>query len=487
VGVIKTLLLYCALLLSFFAVNGQNVGTIHPFEDSSRIFVQFNLPLGDHPLKTSTKERYLMITPPGFESTLTYFANYKRNIGFDVLVVNTNTTGKTPTSIKKYIQNQYNNPSTRPTYVLLVGDVDNLPAYEGNSSGKIKSDPITDLGYTLLEGNDYFADVFLGRFPVANEEQLKNIINKTIFMEVNMHLFDKKAKFLAGDEKKSAWNRAYMKNSFKKGHEYVIPRSFVPLGYNCQKLYQPNKIEAINALSDNPLFYIYVGHGTLTSFSGKSFYIEHSDILSAKNAVFPLVFSFACKTGNFSQTCIGEHFIREKDKGAVAYFGSSVNSQTNTDEIIQKKIFGDAFKQGERNLSAIINLGMKQFTFAIGASKKKKIIYLKAYNLLGDPSFDVKGIVNMETDEVIHPALFSVFSNPETDGFSLAYTLESNSFVQIDLYDNSKEHVRNFLQIPQQGTGIYYYNFSLTDLSPGEYIVIYKNTTKVFSSKIVKH
>ena len=485
VGALKTLLFHCAILLSFFVVNGQNFDLINLFEDSSRVYIQFNLPL-DEFSRTPAKERYLMIAPPEFESTLTYFANYKRNIGFDVQIINTNTTGKTPASIKKYIQGQYNNPSTRPTYMLLVGDVDNIPAYEGNSSGKIKNEPTTDLGYALLEGNDYFADVFLGRFPVANEEQLKNIINKTIFMEINMHLFAKKAKFLAGDEKKSAWNKIYMKNSFKKGHEYVIPRTFIPLGYDCQKLYQSNKTEAMDALNDNPLFYIYAGHGTLTSLSGKSFYIEAKDIASTKNTVFPLVFSFACKTGNFSQTCIGEIFIREKDKGAVAYFGSSVNSQTNTDEIIQKKIFGNAFKQGERNLSAIINLGMRQFASSIGAGKKKKNIYLKAYNLLGDPSFDVKGIRATETGEIIHPAIFSIFPNPETDDFSLAYTLENSSTVQIDLYDMSGVHIKRKLQIPQQKAGGYYYNFSLSDLPAGEYILCVNMEAKSFWGKIVK-
>jgi hypothetical protein len=118
-GVTKTLLLHCALLLSFFAVNGQNFNTINPFEDSSRMFVQFHSPLDELP-KISVKERYLMITPLGFENTLTYFANCKRNIGFDVQIVNTNITGKTPASIKKYIQSQYDNLLTRPTYVLLV-------------------------------------------------------------------------------------------------------------------------------------------------------------------------------------------------------------------------------------------------------------------------------------------------------------------------------------------------------------------------------
>lgn len=493
--------------------------------------------------KASHKGRYLMITPPKYESTLTYFANYKRNIGFDVIVVNTNTTGTTATSIKNYIQNRYNNTSTRPDYVLLVGDVDKIPAYEGDGSGTEIDDPLTDLGYSLLEGNDNLADVFLGRFSVSDENgeaELKNIINKTIFMEMNMHRFTKKAKFLAGDET-DVWNYNYMINQFKKGHEYVIPYSFEPLEYNCQKLYQPTQSQVVNALNDNPLFYIYSGHGSTTSFAGISFTIGSTQISNATNIVFPFVFSFACQVGNFSKTCIGEYFIRAESKGAVAYFGCSVNSQTNSDVAIEKKIFGDAFLKDEQNLKAIIDVGMRRFTYVSGIRKKVKNRYLKACNLLGDPSFDMKGngcaqsivfnhseifksgseityraddfiqnnndfiiesganvkllagnsivlkpgfraeagsnveiqivpcddgtiqksfsegksdteqnvieniiqpqideVINsiVEVDKIFYPAIFSVFPNPTSDNFSLAYTLEENSFVKIDLYNS---------------------------------------------------
>ena len=327
-----------------------------------------------------------MITPPEFDSVLTYFAHYKQGIDFDVHVVTTETTGKTVTSIKNYIQKQYDNVSTRPAYVLLVGDVDYIPAYEGDASGKVEKNPISDLGYALLEGNDLFADVFLGRFSVANEKQLKNIIDKTIYMETNMERFEKKAIFIAGDEKKGAWNRLYMKNTFKAGHDYVVRYSFIPLGYDCKKLDQPNKEEVVNALMDNSLFFVYAGHGSPTSFAGKSFDLLKKDISLTKNSVFPIVFSFACKTGNFAQKCIGEHFIKEKAKGAVAFFGSSVNSRTNADPIIEKKIFGDAFLKEAHCLSEMINLGMKRFAKAAGISKKRKEIYMKSYNLLGDPS-----------------------------------------------------------------------------------------------------
>ena len=538
--------------------------------------------------KVIAQEIYLMITPPEYESTLTYFANYKRNIGYDVKVVTTTTTGITSSSIKNYIKTQYNSTSTRPTFVLLVGDVDKIPAYEGNASGNSKNNPITDLGYSLLAGSDNLADVFLGRFSVFDVAELKNIINKTIYMEMNIHRFTKKAKFLAGSD--NSWCSTYMKNQFKKAHNYVIPYSFIPLGYNCQKLYQPNNNQAINAFNDNPLFYIYSGHGSQTSINEFSFQKVFSN---ATNTIFPFVFSFACLSGDYAypnEPCIGELLIRAKDKSAVAYFGCSVNSQTNTDVAIEKKIFGDSFKKDNQKLSAIINTGMRRFTYVIGIRKKIKNIYLKAYNLLGDPSFNTRGIgcrqdfvfnhpevfkkeakvtyradnliqnnnsfivengadvklmagnsvrllpgfqaeagsnvqiqiascgdgttlnsapdnnnydlsepteinVNydeistytvMEIDEIINPALFSVFPNPVTDDFSMAYTLEKDSFVQIDLYNMSGVHIKSFLQLSQQEAGIYYQNFSLSGFPSGLYILVFKDNSQTISSKIVK-
>jgi len=539
--------------------------------------------------KVLATEIFLMITPHAYESTLTYFANYKRNIGYDVKVVNTNTTGTTASSIKTYIQGQYNNTSTRPTYVLLVGDVDKIPAYEGDNSGEDKDNPITDLGYSLLEGNDNLADVFLGRFSVENENELINVINKTIFMEMNMHRFAKKAKFLAGID--NNWNHVYMEGEFRRGHNYVIPYSFEPLGYDCEKIYQPSSSDAyVNALSDNPLFYLYHGHGYFGSIDGRQMHYQLVD--PATNTIFPFMFSFACRTGNFAYegTCFGAYFIRAKNKGGVSFWGSSINSRTDANVIIEKKIFGDAFLKDHRKLSPMINTGMRRYTYATSVGSNIKNRLLKAYNLLGDPSIDTKGMgctqnfvfnypevfkdgakityradnliqnntdfvvesgadvklmagnsvvlkpgfkaeaganveikiipcndnttqstqgnndeeildiaenimqteieeitnYSIEKDEIFYPAQFSVFPNPTTDDFSLAYTLDNNSFVQIDLISMQGVHIKTFLQITQQEAGIYYHNFSLSGLSSGLYFLVFKSDSKTISSKIIK-
>ncbi len=246
--------------------------------------------------------------------------------------------------------------------------------------------------YARLAGDDFFADVFIGRFSVSNNIQLQNIIYKTTFMEMNLHQLEKKAKFLAGAHE--GWNSGWMEKQFEKGHDYVIKNTFNPQGFNSQKLYQPSTSSAVSAINDNPIYYIYSGHGHFTYIAGGSFSIYNSNITSATNNLYPFVFSFACKTGNFaySLTSIGEYWIRAQ-KGGVVYFGSSVNTMVNSDKAIEKKIFGDAFIDKE-HIAAITNLGMKRYwhRFWSWINRTRTKRYMKAYNLLGDPSLNKNGV-----------------------------------------------------------------------------------------------
>jgi hypothetical protein len=128
---------------------------------------------------STDKGRFLIITPSRFQNDLTYFANYKRNIGYTVDIVNTNTTGTSSSSIISYLHTRYNNSATRPDYVLLVGDVNDIPASDGIQGDK--DNPLTDLNYARLDGDDMFADVFLGRISVSDVSELKNVLNKNYF------------------------------------------------------------------------------------------------------------------------------------------------------------------------------------------------------------------------------------------------------------------------------------------------------------------
>ena len=203
-------------------------------------------------------------------------------------------------------------------------------------------------------------------------------------MEMNLCKMNKKATFIAGHGENSI-----MENEFEKGHNYVITNSFYPKGYQCSKLYQSSFNQVQSNLSNNPLYVIYSGHGSVFTWDG----FNGNLIDMSYNTSYPFAFAFACHTGEFTDSnCIANSWILPEFKGSVTYFGSSVRTYCHSDFIIEKSIFGSDFSEN-KSISAIINAGKKQYKNYFWATIHivRTIRYLKAYNLLGDPSLIVGG------------------------------------------------------------------------------------------------
>ena len=96
-----------------------------------------------------------------------------------MIVAYTNEIGSSATSIKNFIQDQYNNsPNNMPiqSFVLLVGDTQQIPA--SYSSGG----HVSDLDYCDMT-NDNVPDILCGRFSAQTPVQLVAQIEKTIEYE----------------------------------------------------------------------------------------------------------------------------------------------------------------------------------------------------------------------------------------------------------------------------------------------------------------
>lgn len=330
---------------------------------------------------------YLIITAPEFESTIGYFANYKRNLGYDVSVVTTNITTTNPLYIRLYLLALYNSLITRPTYVLLVGNDNKIPVSWGNN--RDIDHPFSDLEYTLLDGTDWKSDVFLGRWPVNNVQELKNIINKTIFTEMHLSNTSKKATFIAGQESNN-----FMQNQFEAGHNHVIPSVFQPQGYQCIYLQQPTINMVKQALSNNPKYFIYSGHGSYNSWAGVSFSLIADTLNNATNTLYPFAFAFACYTGEFPNLSnIGRQWIVKQNKGGVTYYGSSVSTMCHSDVVIEKKLFDSEYSDYS-SIGSIVYHGKNKYKNYFWAMINfiRTNRYLRAYNLLGDPSICANGI-----------------------------------------------------------------------------------------------
>jgi hypothetical protein len=340
--------------------------------------------------------RYLIITALDYEDALLYFANYKRNIGYNVTVVNTNTTGTTASDIKNYIQAQYNNSSTRPSFVLLVGDHADIPASSGSTSSNYNDDdlkndykdPLTDLNYALLSGDDYFADIFLGRFSVSSIPQLQNIIFKTIFMETNLHNLNRNAILLAGG--------GSGENQFDNPQRWVMDNVLNNQDFDYDFYFAVDgatRMDGLNALDGDYTIFLYRGHGGYDQL-GSPFNLDEWDINNSSNTIFPFGFGFACLTNCFAYAhdeCFGEAWLRS-EHGGISYFGATTITYRHTNNVIEERVIDKMDDKDQ--LSPFINIGMKEYykRFWSWLSVNRRKLHIKSYNLLGDPSIYLYGI-----------------------------------------------------------------------------------------------
>ncbi len=371
-------------------------GNVSPVSGKSAIFNSFFNKIFANYEYTGERSggNYLIITAPAYESDLAPFIDLKSASGFTVDVFNTNTTGTSNSAIKSFIQLRYDNIATRPDYILLVGDVANIPAWTGSGI----DNPTTDLKYVQLEGGDYFADAFIGRFSVTNSTQLANAINKSIFMESYVGTLDLKNVFMASNDNYSITEGT---------HNYVINTYFDPAGYTNLKLYShtynATTTQLINALNDNQIFAIYSGHGSETSWADGP-PLTQSQVNALTNTWYPYVYSFACLTGSFATgECFGETWLRTAH-GASSFYGSSVTSYWDEDDILERNVIKSMFEDELVRVTPMFVQGMIYLVDHYGGINGTTLRYMEMYNLMGDPSLPVV--------EMLPPCPVETASNP---------------------------------------------------------------------------
>ena len=374
---------------------------------------------------TLSNMNYLIITDPVFETGLASFVSYKNSTGFNVDLFTTNTTGTTNTSIKNFIQQRYDDPATKPEFILLVGDVGDIPAWVGSGAGT----PTTDLNYAQLEGGDYFADAFIGRFSVTTAAELQNAITKTIFMDTYVGTLTKKNIFMASTD-----NYQISEGT----HNYVIDNYFGPAGYTNLKLYtytyNATTQQLINALNDNQLFAIYSGHGGTYSWADGP-PLSQAQVEALTNTWYPYVYSFACITGSYQAgECFGETWLRTEN-GASTFYGSSVNSYWDEDDVLEKKIFYSMFEDDLTRVTPMFDQGKIYLVNHYGGITGTTLRYMEMYNLMGDPSMAVTMQIPPDTTPP-DPITDLTTVNPTSNSITLNWTAPFDStFGGIATYD----------------------------------------------------
>ena len=324
-----------------------------------------------------------------FIAKLNEFVAWKRQKGYEVNIVSTLETGGSSTqAIHNYIQSQYDNVSTRPDFIILLGDTNGsytIPTYTEQFSGYGGEG---DYPYTFLAGNDYLGDAFIGRISAENLSQLDVLFTKIYAVEKNVNVSGNAGAWLnkmllIGDTSSSGISTIYINKFIKEIAKRTNP------DYTFLENYSSGFATYINSgFNQGVAFFNYRGYISMSGWSPSGSLINgnklpHSTILT-------------CSTGDFeNDNATSEDLIRlgtsAAPAGAITAIGMATSgTHTTFNNCLNAGIYDGIFTYGMRSMGeALLNakLYIKQ---VYGSVHDNAANYFAHWcNLMGDPTVEV--------------------------------------------------------------------------------------------------
>jgi len=352
--------------------------------------------------------KYLVVSHSMFRGALDSFVAWKKRKGFLVEVGYTDeeNVGTTTASIAAFIKSHYlqaTPENSAPSFVLLVGDVEQIPAFQG-----VTEKHPTDLYYFTWEGGN-IPCCYYGRFSAQNLQQLTPQIEKTLqyeqFTMPNPEYLNK-ISVVAGHDKDSGplygngfinyvtQNYANKKNGYKTVYAHYHPCT--------------SQAELIRAeIGEGVGIANYTAHCSEMGWNYPDFHTYHIPEMKNLNK-YGLMIGSCCLSNKFDvKECFGEALLRAEGKGAVGYIGGSNSTYWVEDyyfgigyrnEITVKPTYNPdhlgAYDRLFHNNHETQSQWMSTFGAMIFAgneavqssTSKLKHYYWEVYHLMGDPS-----------------------------------------------------------------------------------------------------
>uniref|UniRef100_A0A7V3PSW8 Gingipain domain-containing protein n=1 Tax=candidate division WOR-3 bacterium TaxID=2052148 RepID=A0A7V3PSW8_UNCW3 len=357
---------------------------------------------------------YLIIVPDEFYSNILPLARWKERKGFKVWVKKTSETGIQRDQIRAYIQNAYQNWSPAPSYVLLVGAINKIPAFPTPGATSC----VTDHTYGCVDGNDYLADIFIGRLPAANSSELDCMVAKIIGYESAPYYEDTlwyQRALMVGTSYQEGGTPAVTALVTKRIiREQLLSKGFTKVDTVFYPPTPSGRGPVDTAVNQGVLLINGRGWGQATGWNYPQYQIN--DVYNLNNGwKLPVVTSIYCGTGNYqANPCFGEAWLRAgtptMPKGGVAFWGASyTGTSTRWNNCMDYGIYNAIFEKGVTTIGPAMYAGKIEqlLNFPLPQDSADLIIYFHVYNLLGDPALELWTTVP-KLISVIHPLTYSV-------------------------------------------------------------------------------
>ncbi len=310
-------------------------------------------------------------------SELQPLVQWKREVGYEVVVASTNETGTINSDVKSWLQNAYDNWENPVDFVCLVGDADDIGAFGQG-----------DHEYALLEGNDQIEDIFIGRFSYANVAELQVIVNKQLLYEKTPFIGTPwlNSALLVGDTDPSGVSTIATNKYIKD-----ITSDYNP-SYQYTELYSdsPSDNNMDQAINMGVGFFNYRGYAGMSGWTNSN----AENLLNGPK--LPIFVIITCDTGTFvSGTSRSEAIIRvgtiQSPKGGVAAIGAAtIGTHTAFNNCVDGGIFEGLYVEGFRTLGEGLWRGRANLVYNYSVSNPDNVeFFSEIIALMGDPSLQV--------------------------------------------------------------------------------------------------
>ena len=296
-----------------------------------------------------------------------------------------------PAAIKRFLAFAYDSwARPAPAEVLLVGDADiDYKQYVANSKPTMVPVHLSltaDLGltpddnwYACVDGDDDLPDMFIGRIPGSSAAAVASTVAKLVRQEA-LHPTPLQRILLVADDDDP---------QFEAISDSIIP--IAPASYAVEKVYLADysavsqATQAIVAAVNSGVSLVsYVGHGSVTAWTGAPLFDTSMIGLLQNPNQLPLFSMFTCLNGFFAAPfdyCLAEALVAAANKGAFACFAPSGWGYPWEHAILSNELMTGLFR-GRPETLGLITTRAKIAAFAQGAS----VDILKTFTLFGDPS-----------------------------------------------------------------------------------------------------
>jgi len=361
---------------------------------------------------SSRPVKYLIVAHAMFRDQLDEFMAWKKRKGFLVEIGYTDdeNVGTTTTSIASFIKSHYDDATLEnpaPTFVLLVGDVQQIPAFSRTFDGDRHP---TDLYYfTWADGN--IPCCYYGRFSAQDVTQLTPQIEKTLQYEqftMPDPNYLNNISLVAGYD--SDYSPRYANGFVNYATQYYANTEY---GYtNVYAHLHPCHAQAAQIRAEigaGAGIANYTAHCDERGWDSPAFRTSHIAAMNNTDK-YGLMIGNCCLSNKFDvNECFGEALLRRAEKGAVGYIGGSNYTYWNEDyywsigakrPIVAEPTYdparlgaydrlfhthGETYDKWMTTFGSMIVAGNEAVQSSTSSSDMKRY-YWEIYHLMGDPS-----------------------------------------------------------------------------------------------------